>query len=296
MSIQITIGTAPCSWGVWWADGTPSGTPYEVFLDQAAQAGYKTLELGPVGYLPTDVEQLRDELARRGLSICGGTACYEFLKATSFADVRQNVDELCRRLLAFDVHYLMTMDGTSFRPGEKEKLTEEQTRTYGIFAEMGRYCRDTYDVEILMHPERHSLIETTAELERLIDMGLSICYDNGHYAAANGGWQRGDRTALDFLEKHIDSIPYLHFKNVSPAMRRIELEEGLAPDDPRQNEMMCDLEDGVVDYEAYRDLLEKLDFKGVGIVEQDCPHATTEEAFAMAKRNLEYLRRIHLID
>ena len=58
MSLQVTIGTAPCSWGVWWPDGTPSGTPYNVFLDQAAEAGYKALELGPVGYLPTDIGQL----------------------------------------------------------------------------------------------------------------------------------------------------------------------------------------------------------------------------------------------
>ena len=103
------------------------------------------------------------------------------------------------------------------------------------------------------------------------------------------------RTALDFLEKHIDRIPYLHFKNVSPAIRRLELEGGLAPDDPRQDEMMCDLEDGVIDYEAYRDLLDRLNFNGVGIIEQDCPHATTDEAFAMAKRNLKYLQRIRLI-
>mgnify|MGYP002564225443 CR=1 FL=1 len=134
MSIQVTIGTAPCSWGVWWPDGTPSRTPYNVFLDQAAQAGYKTLELGPVGYLPTDVEQLRDELDSRGLSICGGTACYEFLKASSFADVRKDVDDLCKRLLAFDVHYMMSMDGTAFAPGEKDKLTEAKKRTFGIFA------------------------------------------------------------------------------------------------------------------------------------------------------------------
>ena len=146
MSIQVTIGTAPCSWGVWWPDGTPSRTPYNVFLDQAAQAGYKTLELGPVGYLPTDVEQLRDELDSRGLSICGGTACYEFLKASSFADVRKDVDDLCKRLLAFDVHYMMSMDGTAFAPGEKDKLTEAKKRTFGIFAEMGRYCRETYGV------------------------------------------------------------------------------------------------------------------------------------------------------
>lgn len=126
------------------------------------------------------------------------------------------MDDLCKRLLAFDVHYMMSMDGTAFAPGEKDKLTEAKKRTFGIFAEMGRYCRETYGVEVLMHPERRSLIETPEELEELIDLGLSICYDNGHFAAANGGWQRGDRTALDFLEKHIDRIPYLHFKNVSP--------------------------------------------------------------------------------
>ena len=198
-------------------------------------------------------------------------------------------------MYALDGDYLMSMDGTDFAPGEKDKLTEAKKRTFGIFAEMGRYCRETYGVEVLMHPERRSLIETPEELEELSDLGLSICYDNGHFAAANGGWQRGDRTALDFLEKHIDRIPYLHFKNVSPAIRRLELEGGLAPDDPRQDEMMCDLEDGVIDYEAYRDLLDRLNFNGVGIIEQDCPHATTDEAFAMAKRNLKYLQRIRLI-
>lgn len=295
MSLQVTIGTAPCSWGVWWPDGTPSGTPYDVFLDQAAQAGYKALELGPVGYLPTDIGRLREELDRRGLSICGGTACYEFLKARSFADVRQDVDELCRRLLAFDVHYLMTMDGTAMDRASKASLLEEQKRTFAIFGEMGRYCRDTYGIEVLMHPERCSLIETREELERLIDLGLCICFDNGHYAAANGSWQRGDRSALDFLETYIDRIPYLHFKNVSGEIRRMELEGALAPDDPRLDDIMCDLEEGIIDYEGYRDLLEKLNFRGVGIIEQDCPHATTDEAFAKARKNLDYLQRIHLI-
>ena len=74
---KVTIATAPCSWGVWYADGTPSGTPWNVFLDQAAAAGYKALELGPDGYLPTDEDVLREELTRRGLDVCSGTCCYQ---------------------------------------------------------------------------------------------------------------------------------------------------------------------------------------------------------------------------
>ena len=36
--MAVKIATAPCSWGVWYADGTPSGTPAQLFLDQARQA------------------------------------------------------------------------------------------------------------------------------------------------------------------------------------------------------------------------------------------------------------------
>ena len=35
---------------------------------------------------------------------------------------------------------------------------------------------------------------------------------------------------------------------------------------------------------------------GLDFIEQDLPRATTDEAFAAARRNLEYLREIHLID
>ena len=292
---KITIGTAPCSWGVWWPDGTPSGTPYNVFLDQAAQAGYKTLELGPVGYLPEDVEQLKDELGRRGLSVCGGTACFEFLRAASFREVRPQVDDICRRLRAFDVPYLMTMDGCPIDRVTKAKLGGKKAETYDLFGEMGRYCRETYGIEVLMHPERCSLIETKTDLEELMERNLKICFDNGHYAAANGGWEKRDQSALDFMRRYADHIPYLHFKNCSGEIRRRELAGELAPNAPEFDDMMCLLEDGIIDYEQVRDLLNELDFQGVAIIEQDCPHSTADEAFAMAKRNLQYLQRIGMI-
>lgn len=295
MSYQITIGTAPCSWGVWWPDGTPSGTPWQTFLDQAAQAGYQALELGPVGYLPTDTGRLRQELAQRNLSVCGGTACYDFLHAASFADIRPQVDTLCRRLGDFSVSWLMTMDGASISREEKCKLGEQQKKTYDLFGEMGHYCREEYGVTVLMHPERCSLIETREELIQLIDRDLSICFDNGHYTAANGGWRPNDASALDFLRTYHAQIPYLHFKNVSGPVRRAELEGRLAPDDPRLNDIMCDLEEGIINYKDYRDLLDGINFTGVGIIEQDCPHATTEQAFEKAKKNLNYLQNLGLV-
>jgi len=108
--MKLTIATAPCSWGVWYADGTPSGTPYPLFLDQAAASGYKALELGPAGYLPTDPAILKNELDARGLSLCAGTSCHRLDQLGSFADLRPEIDALCKTLTPFGAKDLVAMD------------------------------------------------------------------------------------------------------------------------------------------------------------------------------------------
>jgi inosose dehydratase len=69
---NLRLGTAPDSWGVWFPDD-PKQVPWHQFLDEAAEAGYTAVELGPFGYLPTNPEQLRDELGRRGLTLTAAT-------------------------------------------------------------------------------------------------------------------------------------------------------------------------------------------------------------------------------
>ncbi|HAM27062.1 MAG TPA: 2-keto-myo-inositol dehydratase, partial [Microbacteriaceae bacterium] len=76
---QIRIGTAPDSWGVWFPDD-PNQVPWERFLDEAQAAGYHWIELGPFGYLPTDPNQLSDELAKRDLQLSAGTVFTGFHK------------------------------------------------------------------------------------------------------------------------------------------------------------------------------------------------------------------------
>ena len=68
--MNVTIGTAPDSWGVWFPDD-PRQTPWQRFLDEVTEAGYKWIELGPRGYLPTALSELRDELDKRGLKVSG---------------------------------------------------------------------------------------------------------------------------------------------------------------------------------------------------------------------------------
>lgn len=297
---KVTIATAPCSWGVWYADGTPSGTPWNIFLDQAAAAGYRALELGPDGYLPTDEAVLREELTRRGLEVCSGTCCYQFDRYASFDDFRTPVEALCQRLTAFGAKHLVAMDESDV--GQySEKKRDFAPEVWNGFLEkirrMGEFTRDTYGIEVVYHPHIKSMIETEAEIERLMDYtGLRLCFDTGHHAYVNGDGARGETSAIDFMKKHADKIAYLHFKNVDHDIFARVRRENLDSDTAFDLDVMCDLRDGIIDFGALRDAVDAIGFDGIGVIEQDLPRATTDEAFAAARRNLEYLREIHLID
>ncbi len=71
--MNIRLGSAPDSWGVWFPSD-PKQIPWQRFLDEIAEAGYEWTELGPYGYLPTDLPTLRAELDRRGLKVTAAFA------------------------------------------------------------------------------------------------------------------------------------------------------------------------------------------------------------------------------
>ena len=49
--MTIKIGNAPCSWGVEFADDYRN-PHWRTVLQECADAGYKGIELGPVGFMP----------------------------------------------------------------------------------------------------------------------------------------------------------------------------------------------------------------------------------------------------
>ena len=68
--MSIVIGNAPDNWGVWFPSD-PKQIPWERYLDETVEAGYQWTELGPYGYLPTDLKALRAELDKRRLKVSG---------------------------------------------------------------------------------------------------------------------------------------------------------------------------------------------------------------------------------
>ncbi len=58
------------------------------------------------------------------------------------------------------------------------------------------------------------------------------------------------------------------------------------------NDLFVELQDGVVDFEAFGDVLAEVDYESFGIVEQDIYPAPFDKPMPVAKRAREYLREI----
>ena len=291
--MYVEIATCPASWGVFWADGTPSGVHPDVFLDNAAKAGYVGIELGPVGYLPTTKQALEEALGRRGLVARAGTACYSIDDYTSFEALRPRAEVLCSLLRQLEVVYLVIMDESSYAKNpiyKAEAGLARQMKNFGIIRDYVSFAKQ-YGITVVYHPHAHSIVETEKEIISLMEVAdCMLCLDTGHHQLINGKPVFADRTTTDFYLKHHQRIPFLHFKNVS-----IEGMQRQADHPAEEVEAFCPLEEGVIDFAQFRDALEQANYHGIGVVEQDCASATAEEAMALAVRNREYLLRTGII-
>src|ERR1700694_656945 len=68
--MAIKVASAPINGGIMEHVELPAEYPYSRVLDEIKAAGYSGTELGPYGFLPADSAVLRNELAKRSLTLC----------------------------------------------------------------------------------------------------------------------------------------------------------------------------------------------------------------------------------
>ena len=93
--MTIRIGNAPCSWGVEFAND-PRNPEWRTVLKECAEAGYKGIELGPVGFMPEDPAILSEALAEHDLELIGGVVFRAFHDASQWDDVLDGSVRTCK--------------------------------------------------------------------------------------------------------------------------------------------------------------------------------------------------------
>lgn len=294
--MQMRIGSAPCSWGVWFGND-PRQTPWRRFLDEMAEAGYEWTELGPYGYLPTRVPELAAELGQRNLKVSAAFAM-AFLHDPAFRpELERQVLGAGRLLAELGAPFLVLIDDTYTDPitnklrSPKRLDKSEWQRLIATTHDIAHLVRDRFGLQLVFHPHAETHVEYEDQIEQFLadtDPALvSLCLDTGHHA-----YRGGDPVA--FLRKHHRRIPYLHLKSVDPDIQRRVTANGIPFGTAVGQDMFCEPDRGAVDFVALRDALIEIDFDGWGIVEQDMYPAPFDKPLPIALRTHSYLREIGL--
>ncbi|MCD9141647.1 sugar phosphate isomerase/epimerase family protein [Streptomyces albireticuli] len=290
---RLRVGSAPDSWGVWFADD-PAQVPWRRFLDEVADAGYAWIELGPYGYLPTDPARLRDETERRGLAVSAGTVFTALHRGPAVWDATwEHVGRVAELTRATGARHLVVIpsfwrDDRTAERIEDPELTADQWRELTTGTErLAREVRETYGLDIVVHPHADTHLDTEAHVARFLDATdpalVSLCLDTGHYAYCGGD-------SVELIETYGERIGYLHLKQVDPEVLADVVAKGTPFGPAVRQGVMCEPPRGVPALEPVLAAAAKLDAELFAIVEQDMYPCPPDRPLPIARRTRAFLR------
>jgi inosose dehydratase len=294
--MTIRIGNAPCSWGIEFPSD-PSYPSWQSVLDQCAGAGYKGIELGPIGFMPEDPAILAPALAARGLEIIGGVVFRPFHDPAKWDEVLDAARRTCKALVAHGAQHLVLIDSisprrapTAGRAAEAEQMDKaEWTAFRDRIATIAKMGSEEYGLTVGIHAHAAGFVDFEPELERLLaevdESILKICFDTGHHSYA--GYD-----PIAFMDRNIGRISYMHFKDIDPKVKADVVANRTDFYKACGQGIFCNLGKGDVDFPAVRQRLLEAGFEGWCTVEQDCDPSMPGTPLEDARANREYLQSI----
>lgn len=296
---MLEVGNAPLSWGVFEGEA-PENPAWGSVLDEIVAAGYRRLELGPIGFLPEDPTVLREELGRRGLTVTAGFVYEHMHDPRQRETVVQNTRRVGSVLSALGARFLVVIDRmvperqrTAGRSDDAERLApDEWSYMVDTIEAVAGIAADDYGLRPVLHPHCGTHVEFADEIERaLTDLPHEIgglCIDTGHSAVA--GLQ-----AADLVGRYRERLEYFHLKDVEGAAFERMKNEDLEFDEALGVGLFCPIGQGIVDWDRLRASLTEIDFDGAATVEQDPdPRVTDYSGLAAARESISFLRDIGL--
>jgi len=288
---KLIIGTAPDSWGVWFADD-PKQTPWERFLDEVAESGYKWIELGPYGYLPNDPVRLAEELKQRDLKVCAGTVFTAFHRGLDqWETAWEPARKVAELTAAMGGEHIVVIpepwrDHKTGEPKEDPDLSEEQWNLLtGQTDELGRRILEEYGLHVQFHSHADTHVGYQPEIERFLEGTnpeyVNLCLDTGHVAYYGGD-------CVELITKYPERIGYVHIKQMDPAILAQVAAENLSFGEAVKRGVCVSPPAGVPDPADVVAELAALDRDLFCIVEQDLYPCPPDVPLPIAQRTFRY--------
>ena len=288
-SNKIKLGIAPIGWT---NDDMPdlgAENTFQQCVSEMALAGFTGCEVG--GAYPKDPAILKKYLDIRGLQVCNAWFS-AFFTTKDFDTAKKDFIEHAKFLNAMGAKVLGGSDqGFSVQgkldvgvfSGKPKATPEEWKKIVHGYNELGKICKEEYDLDVCYHHHMGTHVETVAEVERLLadtdDRYVSLNYDCGHFFFAN-------EDPYEALKKFIGRTKHIHVKDVRKDIRDKAKAEDWCFLDAVRAGVFTVPGDGCLDFGNIFDIIEKSNYKGWIVVEaeQDPAKANPFEYAVMARK------------
>ncbi len=298
--MSIRAASAPVSWGIQENVASPVDYPFARVLDEIAQAGYIGTELGPLGFLPAESSALRQELTRRGLTLCSAFVEFQLGNRTAHAHGFKHVERSARLISEAGARQLILSDSVVPERSATAGRREESNRRSWNDAQWQAAAEAVHEVirigkdwglAVAFHHHVGTHVETPEELDKLLllfsSQELGLCLDTGHYVYGGGD-------EVEFLARNLTRVRCVHLKDVSGTKLNEARHQRLDFHAAIRHGVFVPLGQGVVDFPKIIALLNKQNFDGWVVVEQDVLEGGQGAASPLsnAKAGREYLRTL----
>jgi inosose dehydratase len=257
------VASAPISWGICEVPGWGAMLPTPRVLSEMAGFGFTATELGAPGFLPTDPDEVKDELAGFGMTLLGGftpvvlhdPAFREATIAQATATAR-----LFERAGATKFVTAVVVDPEWSVPAP---LTpEEQRHMVEMFGVIDEICA-SHGLEQVLHSHVQTLVETKDDVNRVLDScDVHWCLDTGHLAI-------GGVDPVAFAKEAMERVGHVHLKDVRLDMVAPVLARETTLMAATQAGLFTPLGQGDVDIAGVVQALEGAGYQGWYVIEQD---------------------------
>lgn len=257
------VGSAPISWGICEVPGWGAQLPVDRVLSEMVSLDLTATELGSLGYLPTDPDELRTLLAEYGMTLTGGFNALVLHDRGRVDDTMSLAAASADRLAAAGAVNFVTCAVSDPDDWQRPELTEAEWETlFDSVARLEEICRERGLVQAF-HPHVDSIVETAPEIQRMIDStSVGFVLETGHMLI-------GGMDPLAFAIEHPDRVALVHLKDVKADVIEPLNTDELTLMQAVQAGIFPPLGDGIAPIAQVVITLERGGYRGRYVIEQD---------------------------
>ena len=290
---------APDSWGVLDYPGPSWNQSYEKMLDEMVEAGYTGTELGPYGFFPTDPAVLKPQLEKRKLKLLGSFVPVVLSDPASAGIAVEHIRKVGDLLAALKAPFLVLADAQSDERNRlsgrvprdgSAGLTPAQWKNVARVVEEAAKVSAEFGLDLVFHPHVATYVETPEECERFFEVtshtGIGLCLDTGHCEYGGGD-------AVAEAAKFAKLLRLLHIKDVDKKILEESRQRKLTFEEAIEQRVFTIIGQGSIDFPGLFRLLERKNYSGWMVIEQDVKFGAT--AIPPAESVAESLRYLHRV-